>query len=63
MKCSCKYNLGRERHLELVNLCFVAEIISVVITDKMVDVPIGVSYGLSTQTRMACIVTLVENGK
>ena len=31
------YNLGRDGHIEMVHLCFVAEIILVVITDKMED--------------------------
>ena len=35
VKCSRKYNLGREGHPEMVHLCFVAEIILVVITDGM----------------------------
>ena len=37
MKCSRKYNLEREGHIEMVHLCFVAEIVLVVITNKMVD--------------------------
>ena len=37
MKCSGKYNLGRDGHIQIVHLCFVAEIILVVITDKMED--------------------------
>ena len=50
MKCSRKNNLGREGHIEGVHLRFVAEIILVVITDKMFP-----------STRMACL-ALVENG-
>lgn len=39
MICSCKSNVGREEHLELVNLFFVAplEIISVVRIDNTVN--------------------------
>ena len=53
----------------MVHHFYVAEMILVVtcITDKMVnlkrDVPISVSLDISTLTRMASIVTFVENVK